>query len=116
MQKRNTLHIIIFFCAALCFLADKVSIPAHLPFVKKKNELSYAAAKDKVLKPYTGISKIKLKVRYKAGEIKFTLAGFIFHDKVIFHCLKQFFPNTSFFLNEGFNFLVKLRGPPAINI
>jgi hypothetical protein len=112
--KKNFIVIILFFFAGLYILAGSNSVYSFSSLIQRSDNLSYTEKKEDVVKPFSKIKKIKLKVRCKSSEIKFNLATFSFYPKKLFLYERKKLLGYITSLASGFHFLVQLRGPPIV--
>lgn len=115
MRIRKLTGIIVFILTAIYFLADRSSAPVTVHNDLSRTGTVYIKHKeDKCVKPFSKIKKVKLKVRYKASEVKFALNTYYVPGQAQALVVETVPVNHQYHVATGFHFTRKLRGPPAI--
>ena len=115
MTKRNFIYVIVFFLTAVFFLAERSSSPIIVSqYLSQPGTILVKQKEDKSVKPYSKIKKVKIKARYKASEVKFTLNTIYLCEPAPALFVKAVPVNHQYHLAKGFHFTKKLRGPPAV--
>ena len=115
MTRKNLICVIIFLLTATFLLADRSSLPVvvHNDF-DQTSTVAVKSKEDKCVKPFSKIKKVKLKIRYKAGEVKFALDPVYVYRARPMLIVETVPVNHQYHLATGFHFTKKLRGPPAV--